>query len=625
MQACVCFLLCGMQEDSAVKKIWKKLEAFMNDRAIMVKLGIIYVFCVMLPLILTDSVILYTLYEAGEKEQIHEFENVTNSVRYELAYTLEEIVNQMNELYMDRGVYDFLEKQYDGAYDFFAARVGMDRRSSINRLGGFNISNAVLYADNETIVNGGHFGRMSGVKDTAWYQDFLSSGRNTSIFFYYIGEEDMSASAKRRISLVRRMDYYGKKNSCEKILRVDVDYNRLADKLLRMNYDFGVYICQGDRILFSNRGDSGSNEDFNSLTGREEVSYQSRFSLYGVDIDVLCMKTSSTLAAQLQKHMPLMLFLFVANLFLPFFMFSMMNRSFASRLWRLGEAFEKVEEEAVLQEIPQAQTEGKDEIGALMQNYNRMARRMNELIQRAYKDRLERQEIDLARQNAELLALHSQINPHFLFNVLESIRMHSVLKNEEETAGMIEKLAALERQNINWVADNVTFSEEIRFVEDYLELQKYRFGDRLHYQIELSESCAGYYIPKLTLTTFVENSCVHGMEKKAAACWIYLRVYEKGSQVVVEIEDTGGGMEESEAVRMCERMQNCTIEDIKENAHVGILNACLRLKRFSGEHAFFSLESEPGVGTFTTIRVDAAYLRSGKEEEEYGDAGNVSG
>lgn len=180
---------------------------------------------------------------------------------------------------------------------------------------------------------------------------------------------------------------------------------------------------------------------------------------------------------------------------------------------------------------------------------------------------------------------------------------------------MIEKLAVLERQNINWASDIVKLSEEISFVEAYLELQKYRFGDRLHYQIELSETCADYYIPKLTLTTFVENSCVHGMERKSAACWIYLRVYEKGSQVMVEIEDTGGGMEESAAVQLCERMQNCTIDDIKENKHVGILNACLRLKRFSGERAYFSLESEPGVGTFTTIRVDAACLQSGKEEE----------
>lgn len=585
---------------------FKKLEIFMNDFNISKKLLIIYVFCVILPLVLTDSVILYMIYDAGQKERLYEYENIVNSIRYDLAYTFEDVVNQMNDVYMDSAVNDFLNKIYENPYEYFEANVALDGRSSLNRLGGYHISNAVIYADNDTIVNGGHFSKLSGVKDTVWYQNFLESGRNMSMSFYYIGFEDVSAPLKRRISLVRRLDYF-KNEGCEKILRLDVDYNMMASKLTQLNYGYGVYICQGDRILFSNRGHSSSNEDFYNLTGTETVAYKDTFNLYGVDIDILCMEAPNSLLSQLRKHIPLMLFLLVANLFLPVIMVSIVNRSFTRRLWELGEAFEKVEEEGTMQEIEPVQ--GADEIGTLMRNYNRMVERMNELIQRVYKDRLERQEIELARQNAELLALHSQVNPHFLFNVLESIRMHCVIQKEEKTAGMIEKLAVLERQSINWASDNVKLSEEISFVEAYLELQKYRFGDRLHYEIELEESCAGYYIPKLTLTTFVENSCVHGMEKKTSTCWIYVRIYEKNGKLYMEIEDTGGGMEEHAAEQINLKMKNCSIEDIRENEHVGIINACLRLKRFAEGHAAFFLESEMGVGTFTTIQVDIGYLR----------------
>ena len=85
-----------------------------------------------------------------------------------------------------------------------------------------------------------------------------------------------------------------------------------------------------------------------------------------------------------------------------------------------------------------------------MDNYNRMADRMNSLIDTAYRCRLKEQKMDIARQNAELMALYSQINPHFLFNALESIRMHSILKKEEETADMIQKLAIMVRQNVDW-------------------------------------------------------------------------------------------------------------------------------------------------------------------------------
>lgn len=375
--------------------------------------------------------------------------------------------------------------------------------------GGYDISNVVIYADNDTIVNGGYFYRLSEAEGTDWYHRYLESEKSLTFIPYYVGKSDMSALSMRKISLVRRLDYY-KKDSCEKILRVDLDYNKIVRELAQITYGNYVYVCQGDQIIFSNDRHSGSQEDFYRLTGEEPVAYKNSFEMYGQKIDVLILKPQSSVLMNLEKHIPLIVFLVVVNLLLPVVMVSMVNKSFTRRLWELGAAFDQIQG-GTLQGIENVR--GKDEIGILMQNYNRMVKRMNDLIKRVYKDRLERQEIELARQNAELLALHSQINPHFLFNVLEGIRMRSLIQGEEVTAGMIEKLAILERQNINWASDNVKLAEEMSFVEAYLELQQYRFGDRLRYEMDLPGDCANYYIPKLTLTTFVENACVHGMEK----------------------------------------------------------------------------------------------------------------
>ncbi len=587
-----------------------KMQNIMNDFNIKKKLIIIYVFCMIIPLVLTDSIILYILYDAEKKEQRYEFENITNSVRYGLEYTFDEAVNKMNDIYVDEAVNDFLNEEYQNGYEFYAASVELSRKSTLDMLGGYEVSNIVIYADNDTIINGGHFYRLSEAENTEWYQTYIESGRNLGFSLYYIGKSDMSALSMRRISLVRHLDYF-KKQGCEKILRLDLDYNKIVQKLMLANYGYGIYICQGNKIIFSNEGHSGSHEDFYKLSGQEPVAYKKSFTMYGQEIDILIMKPQNSIIRQLGKHRSLIIFLIVANLFLPVVMVSTVNRSFTQRLWELGAAFDQVQGGS-LQGIENVR--GKDEIGLLMQNYNRMVKRMNNLIQRVYKDRLERQEIDLARQNAELLALHSQINPHFLFNMLESIRMRSVIQGEDVTASMIEKLAALERQNINWAFDNIRLAEEMSFVEAYLELQQYRFGNRLHYEIDLPEECADYYIPKLTLTTFAENACVHGMEKKATACWIYVRVYLKGTLLCIEIEDTGGGMEEEAVIKMNEHMRDCTIEDIKENEHVGIINACLRLKMFSKGNVDFSLESEKGVGTFMTIRVESGYLQT-KEQE----------
>ena len=582
----------------------RKLENFMNDFNVRKKLFIIYVFCVIIPLVLTDSIILYILLDAEKKEQLYEFENLANAVRYNLEYTFEEVVKEMNDIYVDSEINSFLNENYRDGYAFYAASVEFARKKSLDMPGGYDISNVVIYADNDTIVNGGHYYRLSEAENTEWYRKYLDSEKGLTFVSYYVGKSDMSALSMRRISLVRRLDYF-KKDSCEKILRVDLDYNRILRELTQISFGNQIYVCQGDRILFSNGKHSGSQEDFHTLTGEEQIAFKSSFEMYGQEMDVLIMEPQSSVFQNLEKHVPLIIFLVVINLLLPMIMVSMVNKSFTGRLWELSAAFDQIQE-GTLQGIENAR--GKDEIGTLMRNYNRMVKKMNDLILHVYKNRLEKQEIELARQNAELLALHSQINPHFLFNVLESIRMRSLIQGEEVTAGMIEKLAILERQNINWASDHVKLEEEMSFVEAYLELQQYRFGNRLRYEMDLPEICADYYVPKLTLTTFVENACVHGMEKKTSTCWIYVRVYLKNPFLYIEIEDTGSGMDETTVAKMNESMCNCTIDDIKENEHIGIINACLRLKRISQGNVLFSLESEEGVGTFMTIKVESEYL-----------------
>ena len=251
---------------------------------------------------------------------------------------------------------------------------------------------------------------------------------------------------------------------------------------------------------------------------------------------------------------------------------------------------------------------GKDEIGALMQNYNRMVDRTNELIQTVYKDRLKKQEMDIARQHAELLALHSQINPHFLFNALESIRMHSIIKQEYETADMVSKLAVMTRQNVDWGEELVEIRREMEFVEAYLGLQKYRFGDRLSYQLDVAEDCRELRLPKLTVVTFVENACVHGIESKTTPGWIFVRISRDEEELCIEVEDTGDGMDEQTVKILNEKLQNPSIEQLKDKSRVGMLNASLRIKMLTSGNYRISIESEQGVGTMIQLRLSLEAL-----------------
>lgn len=587
--------------------LWKRMENIINDYSIRKKLMLFYICCVLLPLFITDSVILTILLRTEQVQQKQEMENVAGAVRADLSYTFDEISKMANTLYINREIYEFLDKEYTSELHFFNASRSVESKSfyvtSINS-GSIGV---VLCGDNETLVNGGHFYKLSSVRDEEWCEKILSSGKNTVVHFYYIGDENPSAFSKRKVSVIRRLNYF-KDLKSEKLVRIDLEYSTLVRRLANMKYTMPVYVCSGDRILFSNAGHNKENIDYEMLTGKEKIGVARDFDLYGESLRILVLETESDIFDFLKNHFLLISLMIAFNILLPWALTVGFNRSFTVRLGELSEAFNQVEAES-LKEIENIR--GSDEIGSLMKNYNRMVLRSRELIKTVYKDRLEKQKMDIARQNAELLALHSQINPHFLFNVLESIRMHSVIKGEEETAGMIERLAVLERQNVNWKSDFIRISEELAFIEAYLELQKYRFGDRLSYQIEAQKDCLDFILPKLTLVTFVENACVHGIEKKAVPCWIYIHVYRKGDWLYLEIEDTGGGMDEETVEELRARMQVSNIDALMNNEHVGIVNACLRLKMVTGGATEFELESEERVGTFMVIKVPVEKLDRG--------------
>ena len=236
-------------------------------------------------------------------------------------------------------------------------------------------------------------------------------------------------------------------------------------------------------------------------------------------------------------------------------------------------------------------------------DYNRMASRIKTLVKIVYKNKIHEQEMTVARQKAELLALRSQINPHFLFNALESIRMHSVIKKEKTTAEMVEKLAVMQRQYVDWGEDIIEVGQEMDIVRNYMDLQQYRFGTRLSYEMDVEDECQHQKIPKLTIVTFAENACVHGIEKKTVPGWVFIRVYRENEKMCIEVEDTGEGMTENEINSMRQKMENASIELLENEKGVGVINACLRLKMMSHDRVHFELSGEEGTGVTVLIRL----------------------
>ena len=351
-------------------------------------------------------------------------------------------------------------------------------------------------------------------------------------------------------------------------------------------------------MIFSSEGYNNLNTPYPKFEKNNENYYVRDVTNLGNITQIAVKIKSATSLKYLFDNKIIIVLLLAISLLLPAFVLYKINNSIVYRIKKLDQVFGKREnDELVRVDNP----EGSDELGNLMFNYNKMVDQVNNLIKIVYKERLKEQEMSIARQKAELLALHSQINPHFMFNALESIRMHSLIKGEIETAEMVEKLALMERQYVNWDSDMISIEQEVSAVEAYLLLQKYRFGDKLKYEISIEESCKKRLIPKLTVVTFVENACVHGMENKTSECFVYLRVYNKNNDFIIEVEDTGNGIDDERLNEIREKAKTINIEDLKSDKHIGIYNALLRLKMTMGDKYRFDIESEEGIGTLIQI------------------------
>ena len=586
-----------------MRKWLVKLERWMNNYKLNKKLLFLYVVCVLLPLIVTDSVVIYIALHTEEVKQQHMMENDVNAVQFSFSNSIESAASVVKAVDTNEYIDNFLNEKYESSLSYFVACNKAKNLLFNNNIGG-DSSRMTIYADNETITNGGKFSRLSSIKDEEWYQYMVQTGCNTCVYTYYDQSRSPVVGAKRKILFLRRMNCYG--SGCEKVVKIELDYGALVRGLVKMNYESPIYICSDGKILYSNDGKSSSTGmDFLPFIYEDQVGYEKEMTVYGKTLQIYALKSKANIVDSMLQNAPLILLLVLINAVFPLTFMVAINRSLTTRIRELGQAFESVDQDRL---VSIACVRGKDEIGALMQNYNRMVDRTNELIQTVYKDRLKKQEMDIARQHAELLALHSQINPHFLFNALESIRMHSIIKQEYETADMVSKLAVMTRQNVDWGEELVEIRREMEFVEAYLGLQKYRFGDRLSYQLDVAEDCRELRLPKLTVVTFVENACVHGIERKTTPGWIFVRISRDEEELCIEVEDTGDGMDEQTVKILNEKLQNPSIEQLKDKSRVGMLNASLRIKMLTSGNYRISIESEQGVGTMIQLRLSLEAL-----------------
>ncbi len=223
--------------------------------------------------------------------------------------------------------------------------------------------------------------------------------------------------------------------------------------------------------------------------------------------------------------------------------------------------------------------------------------------------------LEMLKKEAELGALQSQINPHFLYNTLDSIRGRLIGEGLSEESKIVESLSNLFRYSISPRTVYNTLEQELENVENYMRIMRYRFGDRLQYTVEVDEESPFIYhceLPKLTLQPLVENAIGHGMEKRAGGGKITVRASITEAGLAITVEDDGAGMEGELLDKLNHMFKTGTpAKPQSESGGIALYNVNERIRMRYGDRYGLTMYSGKGLGTQVNILLPVMLMPEG--------------
>lgn len=570
------------------------------------KMLILFLFSVFIPIVLTNIIFYNVTTENVESQRKKDILLALEQVKNEFRTEIDEAMSVSEVFNMDYNLNEILETEYEQpaayieAYDSYFRRI-LNRFTPVYT----SVQNIRIYLDNPTMLHSGGIGFLSDeVKESVWYKA-IQSGKTTHPIFIRTPREDSMIAQDKNIrdafSIVRRMNYFSSKNKWEKVLKIELKTLSIEQIFSNLNLNGDIYLLNGEgeieystdpRITWSNKSLSYADvklldDTIEFETKYSGVSYLDGWRLVGTI-------SEDEVFREVRKSREFIIWLAAVNLLFPTMIIIWVTRSLNVRLINILRHMKKVKNQQ-FDTIKQA--ESRDEIGQLTGEFNRMTLQIKSLINDVYVADIQKKNLELERRKAQLNALQSQINPHFLFNALETIRMRSLIKKETETAKIIHNMAKILRSSLTWSKDKITVDEELGFILCFLEIQKYRFGERLDYRLDIDPSLKNCVIPKMVFLPFVENASIHGVEPLKSGGLIELSVKRREDNLVFAIRDNGVGIKNEQVARFYKYLE----EDAGLGDRIGVQNVIYRLKMIYGKRFELYIDSVPGEGTVIQI------------------------
>lgn len=252
---------------------------------------------------------------------------------------------------------------------------------------------------------------------------------------------------------------------------------------------------------------------------------------------------------------------------------------------------------------------GNDEIGILGYRFKKMIEKINDLINREYK-------LEIENKTNQLKVLQSQINPHFLYNALQSIGTVALKNKVPQIYSLVTDLSIIMRYGMNMEEDMVPLKKEINYIKAFLLIQKERFGDQLEYSIEVEEDLLNIIIPKMILQPIIENYFKHGFELREGIGVVKIECKKEDSYLLINVKDNGVGVTDSRLKEIYKHLhEEKNIVD-GADSNIGLKNVFVRLKLYYDQSATLQLKNIEEGGLLVRIRLPISMV-GGKNESNH--------
>jgi len=575
-----------------------------NNMSIQSFIALVYALVIVL-LVSVVGVVSYVVTSRTVDENTNEYVfQLVQQINYDIEYYLENVENTMNTVMADDEVIRYFQ---EGSQDVEGLRHSLSRYM-VSREDIINIF--LVPKEGQIMVNSGDYVVKPDVAimDEPWYKD-IADGQSTVLSNSHI-QNLIQDRYKWVVSWSGRMsepdsdDFLG-------VVLVDLNFNLIDDMLANLSLGEKGYMFILDKdgtiiyhpkheLIYSGIKNEAIDLILKSKDGHVTTLEDNRVKNYIVATsDYTGWKVVGAVYEDELKPYDVItrqVYFLISGLaiVIAVILSILISRHYLHPIKDLSEGMDRFKHGHLDTRVDLAMA---NEFGDLADDFNDMTVQIKRLI-------TENKEKEQAKRKFELKSLQSQINPHFLYNTLDSIVWMAEAGMNEDVVKMTYSLSKLFRISINRGSEFVTMEQELEHIESYLAIQKLRYGDKLDYAISADQDLLSYRMIKIIVQPIVENAIYHGIKKIPGPGFIDIRVWTEGGNIFISVEDNGVGMDQDTVEQLLDKDGHGSLS----KGGIGVKNVDQRIKLYYGEPYGVTIESAEFEGTTVTLTLPKEYM-----------------